>query len=620
MHIFYRDGEPAAGRCVARALEAAGHVLQTSPEDAEAAILHWALGASGVQEVVARLPPHAHVLLVSSYAVYPAVRSPVPWKESDLHPTDDAGEGATPAARMARAAERAIVLGAGARWTILRPSIVEGPDDPTDRTWWLLSRLLDGHPLVLPDDGPNLYRHLLADDLAAAVRLLVGRQAAFERVVNVTGEGLLTPLGHALMMMDGLERRVPVHWVPASAWRSAGLPQPMSEAEQTALIEVSPLLTELGWSASPEVEWVTALARTLSERPAPQPEVSQRRLELQVYREASASHEFDLKPGDDVPAEPLPRRWQLKVSPSAPDSLCFLEQATPLPSPVLKVVGVGFDDTVERVLSGDLPARPEPLVPGHAALLEMIEPGTAPFSPGTRLIPLACAPCGESDCPWCLDGVERFMGVDADGFAASHVTSPASHLVPVPEELGDAVLLAHPLARLIESFAPLLEKLDAPVWILGTSAEAGLAGLLAHDAGKEVLHLDRMPLEGTVSPAGLHVRSLVACWEGVREGVLPRPGLCANLSGAREGENLLLDASTADARLVTPFGAGHPRVVRLAPAARRRASVEEALARLSRWTSFRDLEVLIAPRVDPRMALDTLLVPPFRLGVVGAVE
>lgn len=620
MHIFFSGGEPAADRSIARALEAAGHVLQRSPETAEAAVLHWTQGAAGVQAVTTRLPPDAHLLLLSSHAVYPSVRTPVPWRETDHHPADDAGAGATTAAQHARAAERALVLGEGARtrWTILRPSIVEGLDDPTDRSWWLLSRLLDGHPLVLPDDGPNVYRHVHADDLAAAVRLLVGCERAFGQLVNVTGEGLLTPLGHALMMMDGLERRVPVQWVPARMWRSAGLPQPMSEAEQTSLIETSPLLTHLGWSPSPEAPWVAGLARRSSERRAPPPDAAHRALELQVLREAGASDDFDLRPGADAPTTPLPRRWQVMVSPSAPDSVTFHARSTPLPAPVLKVVGVAFDDTVERLLSGDLPARPEPLVPGHAALLELLEPGTAPFAPGARILPLSRTPCADAGCAWCRDGVERFMGVDADGFTASHVTSPPSHLVPVPAGLGEAALLAHPLARLLETFSPLLENLDAPVWILGTSAQAGLAGLLAHDAGKQVVHLDRMPADSLVSPAGHPVQSLFLSWENVRTGVASRPGLCANLSGAREGENLLIDASTPDAKLVTPFGADHPRAVRLAPAARTRVHLEEALLRLERWASFRDLDALVAPRVDPRVALDALLAPAFRLGVVGA--
>lgn len=623
MRILFGGVAPAADHVTAQALHAAGHELATDPTPVDAAIVSWRQGSNGIRKAVESLKPTGHLLLISTHAVYPSTPATAPWTETTFHPADDFAGGATTEARFAREAERTVVVGEGRRtnWTILRPSIVEGPDDPTDRTWWTLSRIMDQGPLILPDDGPRLFRHVLADDLARAVTLLLGEPRAFGRILNVTGEGLLTPLGYALMLMDGLGRRVPVQWVPGASWRDAGLPQPMNESETTSLIEVSPLLAELGWKPQPEVEWVESLARTLSQRPAPKPDEAHRALERRVYQEALTSHAFDVSFNDEN-LPPLPKQWKITVSPGAPASLAFEAHFGNLPAPVLKVLGVAFDDTVERLLSGDLPARPEPLVPGQAALLEVLEPGKTPFQPGDRVVPIARMPCETADCPWCQDRVERFMGVDADGFTASHVTAPGSHLVPVPDGLGRAALLAHPLARLIEAFEPLLENSEGPVWILGTTALARLAGLLARDAERHVVHLTCTAEDDSQLVDGLRLESITSAAEKVRDGISLRAGLCANLSAARHGESLLFESSEATAKLLTPFGSAiePSRVVKLSPGALTRQALEKALTRLERWASFRDLDAMLSATVDPRNALDAFLAPPFELGIVGGPE
>lgn len=624
MRIFFGGAGPTADPTTVRALHAAGHELSSDGGLVDAALVYWAQGSDGVRKALDVLKSGGHLILCSTHAVYPSVQTNAPWTEAAFHPADDFAAGATHSARLARETERTLVVGEGrdVSWTILRPSIVEGPDDPTDRTWWVLSRIMDGGPLILPDDGPRLFRNVHADDLAKAIKLLIGEPRAFGRIVNVTGDGLLTPLGQALMLMDGLGRRVPVQWVPGDSWRAAGLPQPMSEAESTSFIEASPLLTELGWTPQAEVEWVESLARTLSQRAAPKPDENHRALERQVYREALASDAFDISLHIDEQLTPLPRQWRVRASPGSPGSVSFDTFTTVLPAPILKVVGVAFDDTVERLLSGDLPARAEPIVPGHAALLEVLEPGTTGRKSGDRVVPTSKMPCGSSLCDWCRDGVERFMGVDADGFAASHVTVPASHLVAVPSSLGRIAILAHPLARLLEAFEPLLAQSEGPVWILGTTAEARLAGFLTHDAERQAVHLTCSPTDERENVDTTRLESILIATERVRNGTSTPAGLCANLSGSRHGENLLMESAISAANLLTPFGTNvdASRVEKLPPAARTKEALEEAILRLKRWSSFRDLDVMVSDPVDPRTALDAFLAPRFQLGIVGEPE
>jgi nucleoside-diphosphate-sugar epimerase len=53
-------------------------------------------------------------------------------------------------------------------WTILRPPVVYGPGDPTERGFWYLARLLTGGPLLIADGGIQSFRLISSTDTARA--------------------------------------------------------------------------------------------------------------------------------------------------------------------------------------------------------------------------------------------------------------------------------------------------------------------------------------------------------------------------------------------------------------------------------------------------------------------
>jgi nucleoside-diphosphate-sugar epimerase len=77
------------------------------------------------------------------------------------------------------------------RATILRLPIVQGEGDGSLRLWAYLERLLDGGPLVLPDGGARVVRHLYAGDVTAAI-LRVLDQPPREGVYNLAPPDTLT--------------------------------------------------------------------------------------------------------------------------------------------------------------------------------------------------------------------------------------------------------------------------------------------------------------------------------------------------------------------------------------------------------------------------------------------
>ncbi len=72
-------------------------------------------------------------------------------------------------ARKKMEAERTLVSKGRMPWTIVRPPVVYGPEDPTNRGFWYLARVHDGGPLILPDGGLQTFRLIDADDCARAM-------------------------------------------------------------------------------------------------------------------------------------------------------------------------------------------------------------------------------------------------------------------------------------------------------------------------------------------------------------------------------------------------------------------------------------------------------------------
>lgn len=138
-----------------------------------------------------------HYLLCSTGAVYRDYSDwrqycPVYEDEADLAYTGDFTY-----ADGKRAAELALrSLPASQRpfpFTILRPTVVEGPEDPSGRTWFWVQRIADGHDVLTPQTRPSsIFRHVYADDVAEAFVCAAGNPAAFNRTYNLAGEEILS--------------------------------------------------------------------------------------------------------------------------------------------------------------------------------------------------------------------------------------------------------------------------------------------------------------------------------------------------------------------------------------------------------------------------------------------
>ncbi len=163
-----------------------------------------------------------------------------------------------PGFRAKGRAERAI-RESGLTWTILRPSLVYGPEDKVVNG---LARALRFAPVFgVPGTGRQKVQPVLVDDLAACVMLAVsgrGRNATYE----IGGPDLMTFDEMMRIIMDASGHRRPLFHIPEGVMRGVGgllekLPKPLLSHDAVTFVtadnacNIKPLIEEFGINLTP---------------------------------------------------------------------------------------------------------------------------------------------------------------------------------------------------------------------------------------------------------------------------------------------------------------------------------------------------------------------------------
>jgi nucleoside-diphosphate-sugar epimerase len=556
-----------------------------------------------------------HYILISSCAVYPSTMRLRPWVESDADVCEDMLASLPAAVQTARKVERELRLLASNRFpfSVLRPSIVEGEGFSNKITNWMVDRILNGGMIVLPEGDLPKYRHVSSADLARAVATIAGRPEAFGQTMNVTGQGMLGYWGHAAMLRDGLQHDLRFEYVPTWRWRAACLTLPLGEVASSSLIEPSQLLHDLGWRPTDEPECTVRLAQqSAGEQRMPDHHLME--LERRVLDEAEAEREYT--PG--IPPYPLPvstaKQRVLRGWAGQPGSLTLerVAEAQPFPSPVVKIQALALCATEEKLLKGEYPLQLGHRAIGHNALLEIVTAGEEGPKAGDLAIPLSLMPCDTPGCPFCANGSNGVLGIGCNGYGWGVCTTPPSHLLPVPPELGKTALLANPLGSLLWALSAPLAESDGPVWIAGRTVEAALAVWLAEDAGRPVVLVDRRAWEHPEFP----VSAVEDMLKRVRSNELPTPTLAIDFTSNGDVSWPLAQSLKQGSSIWVrsrPPGIPHGIHWHQIPAAPSRSYLEQALSTLQRWHSQRNLALRISSAIPFDLYWDALLPYPFAL-------
>lgn len=198
-----------------------------------------------------------HYILMSSGSVYPRFADRVPFRPISEKAADLTLRGDDAYSEGKRACEQAAAEQNAFSYTIIRPPIVQGPEDPSRRGWFWYQRVADGGPVLVPVRSPaNVWRQAYSADLAAAVALAAGAPAAFGRTYNVAGEEILTLEDFVRMVAGMLNRPDPVVPVPQDVLaREAPWYRPTYA--HWFVMDVRRIMHDLGFVPTAVTQWLT---------------------------------------------------------------------------------------------------------------------------------------------------------------------------------------------------------------------------------------------------------------------------------------------------------------------------------------------------------------------------
>jgi nucleoside-diphosphate-sugar epimerase len=146
-------------------------------------------------------------------------------------------------------------------FTILRPPVVLGPEDPTRRAWFWIQRLLDGGPILVPDKLPApLFRLACSGDVARAVLHVAGVAKAYSRAYNVAMEELITLTDFVRLVAAELGRPDPSVIVPQRVL-SQDAPWYRPTYAERFVLDIARLRGEIGFTTTPLKTWLAETIR-----------------------------------------------------------------------------------------------------------------------------------------------------------------------------------------------------------------------------------------------------------------------------------------------------------------------------------------------------------------------
>lgn len=174
-----------------------------------------------------------HYVFVSSGQVY-LVRENCPWpaREEDFdgslssRPGDPREAAQWDYGADKRACEQALVAAwsdSGFPSTRLRFPLIHGERDPARRIETYLWRMLDGGPVIVPDGGMAICRHVYASEAARAIASLLGDRATFGQAYNIAQDEARSVMGFLALLGEVLGTEPRLVPVPSAVLAAHGI-------------------------------------------------------------------------------------------------------------------------------------------------------------------------------------------------------------------------------------------------------------------------------------------------------------------------------------------------------------------------------------------------------------
>jgi len=154
-------------------------------------------------------------------------------------------------------AERTLIEQKEVPYTIIRPALVVGPDDPTLLAYFYFQRLMDGGPLILMNGGIQSIHLAYSRDLAKGYLLALTSERAINQVYNLAQRETVRLVDWLQLAAHFLEVKPTFVNIPAEVLRNSGFfyPEPLAFV-LTLFMDTHKAETELGCKTTPQAKWM----------------------------------------------------------------------------------------------------------------------------------------------------------------------------------------------------------------------------------------------------------------------------------------------------------------------------------------------------------------------------
>ena len=165
-----------------------------------------------------------------------------------------------------------------------RCPIIHGPRDYTLRLYSYLVRILDGHPLIIPEGGDSIIRHVYVQDVVNAIMNVLEVEQTRGKVYNLASEEVLRLSEFLELAARMLEKTLTLYPIPTKIMLEHGVTPEVSpfSGQWVSYLDPALAMAEIKFKPTPVREWLREVVHWyIADYQGPAPEnYRQRRQEV----------------------------------------------------------------------------------------------------------------------------------------------------------------------------------------------------------------------------------------------------------------------------------------------------------------------------------------------------
>jgi nucleoside-diphosphate-sugar epimerase len=146
--------------------------------------------------------------------------------------------------------------------SMLRPTFVCGPNDPSRRDWFWIQRILDGGPLLVPGSGDFALQTVYVRDVARAFADLLSNDSTIGNAYTVASEEIFSLNDYLRNLSELLEKEPEIHYIEQDIFDDLSISTypgadvfPFNPG-RTTIFDLTKIKRDINYKSTPFNDWM----------------------------------------------------------------------------------------------------------------------------------------------------------------------------------------------------------------------------------------------------------------------------------------------------------------------------------------------------------------------------